>query len=150
MAASLEILVSKTRDISVSSRSLPFKVVLSQPPCSHRGSASLWQRDFARDGGTLVHIGDPTVSEERGRFWAYEMLEEIECRRYRILPNYKRPFFLLIENLLGQSKAGKLLLTSDMQFGPQAFRYKRPLRVVAAEKIHDRYGLRLNSLMNIV
>lgn len=65
MGASVEILVCGTPNLKLDDASVPFNVVTSSPPRSHRGSSALWQSEFERDGGTLVHIGDPDMDPHR-------------------------------------------------------------------------------------
>jgi len=150
MGVSIEILVIKTANVSLEGLKLPFKTAVTLPAQSHRGSSSLWQSDFKRAGGTLVHIADPEMREDSGPFWAYEILEDIEWRRYRLLPRYKRAFFSLLDSLLHQSRLNSVLLTSDAQFGPKPLRYARPYSLAGVERLHDQSGLRLNSLMEII
>lgn len=149
MALSIEILVIGVKQISLKEFNYPFVVVTSFPPRSHRGVSSLWQSEFDAEGGVLVHIGDPNMSHRNGLFWAYEILEEIELRRYRLTPRCRSAFFELPKKLLSISPSKKILFTSDSQFGPKKYRYRREYTINSLEKLHNKSGLRLNSSVYI-
>ena len=149
MAASIEILVNGRAELAVEVGPLPFALVVSSPPRSHRGKGSLWQSEFDRIGGTLFHVGDPGLSLLTRRFWAYEILEDIELRRYRFLPPYRAAFFALLETLLRDAPDGEVIVTSDNQLGPKPEKFKKIYRVDKVIQIHDTIGLRLNSLMRV-
>jgi hypothetical protein len=149
MGTSIELLVVGTKRLSLNVEHFPFAVLTSYPPRSHRGSSSLWQSEFDRKGGTLVHVGDPSMLRREGFFWAYEILEEIEMRRYRFLPKCKAAFFRLLQALLEESRDGEIVLTSDAQFGPRPMNFRRIYKLESVKRMHDKYGLRLNSSMRI-
>jgi hypothetical protein len=149
MGISIEILACKSPHVAID-RKLPFSVTTSKPPRSHRGESSLWQAKFNREGGTLVHIGDPDKNPEKGPFWAYDILEDIEWRRYRFLPKYKNSFFLLLENMLRETQSGMLFLTSDAQLGPKPESFSRTYTLSSVKRIHDTKGLRLNSFVQVI
>src|ERR1700733_5988931 len=149
MATSIEILIAKKMQLPAKIGRMPFSTLVSSPPQSHRGVPSIWQPDFAKMGGTLVHVGDPDFTAHTRRFWAYEILEEIELRRYKFLSRYRKSFFGLLETLLQESAGDGLVLTSDAQFGPKPQRYRKVYSLESAKRLHDRYGLRLNKFMRL-
>ena len=100
MAASIEILVCHRPGLAASVVNAPFSVLTSSPPLSHRSESSLWQRQFDLVGGTLFHVGDPGLSLETRRYWAFEILKEISFDRYRFLPQYRKPFWRMLRVLL--------------------------------------------------
>jgi hypothetical protein len=54
-----------------------------------------------------------------------------------------------MENLLDESPAGRLIFTSDYQFGPSMRRYKKPITLDRFWELHDAHHLRINALYHI-
>ena|ERR1700733_8906568 len=149
MATSIEILVIGAKTLPRIGDRVSFAILNSYPPRSHRGPSSLWQREFDKQGGTLVHVGDPDILQRDGLFWAYNILEDIDLRRYRFRSRYKTGFFNLLQLLLEQSQDGAIVLTSDSQFGPRPLKYHRKYSIKSVKRMHEEFGLRLNSSMRI-
>jgi hypothetical protein len=149
MATSVEILVVGAKANFSLKMKTSFAVVASFPPLSHRASSSLWQSTFARKRGVLVHVGDPGMDTSGQLFWAFEILEEINMKRFRVLPQFRKDFFTLMSELLLRSPQQQLLLTSDSQFGPKPLLFKRERTLGSVMRLHDDHGLRLNSAMYI-
>jgi hypothetical protein len=70
--------------------------------------------------------------------------------RFRLLPKYKAAFFRLLPALLEESRDSEVILTSDAQFGPKPMSFRRKYTVESVKRMHDKYGLRVNSSMRIV
>jgi hypothetical protein len=56
----------------------------------------------------------------------------------------------ILQTLLAVSPEGRVLFTSDYQFGPEVYRYQRPVRLEGFWKRHNAGRLRANSLTQII
>jgi hypothetical protein len=149
MATSIEIFVRGADQLLLSNVGSPFLVFTSHPARSHRGESSLWQQEFEKGEGVLVHVGDPDMLDRDQLFWAYDILDEISTSRYRFARQYEVAFFDLLRTLLVQSPIKQVLFTSDSQFGPKPYKFKRSYSLEAAKRIHDKQGFKLNSAMQV-
>ena len=129
---------------------LPFAVAAESRLQSHRSPPSLFQRDFEQLQGCIYHLGSPHLKAPNapGCFTAGGLLVEwwdvIYFKRWYV-PHVER----LLRELLAASPEGRLVFTSDYQFGPPVRRYRRPLTLATFWKRHADKRLRTNSLYPI-
>jgi hypothetical protein len=130
---------------------LPFAVVSEVVLISHRGRSSLFQQDFNRVTGCIYHLGNPNLKspDARGIYFAGELLVEW-WERVEFKPEYVIPVKELLEELLHASPEGRLLFTSDYQFGPRPRRrYSKWRTPEEFWHLHDAKHLRMNALYAI-
>jgi hypothetical protein len=100
---------------------LPFAIEAEPQLFSHRGSSSLFQQDFERVKGCIYHLGNPYLKDHQNAsrlYFASQLLaERLKCFEFgaEYVPHVKH----LLETLLSYSPEGRLLFTSDYQFGPR-------------------------------
>lgn len=148
---SIEILIEKpSEELLLDSDLYPFALKVSRPPLSDR-SPSLWQEQFTRIGGALVHIGEARFKlEASGWFFAYDLLDEEKCSRFRFKPQYKNEIEGLLAHLLAHSGSKTINFTSDWQFGPKPAKvYPKAVTLREFIRRHDASGLRFNSWLPI-
>jgi hypothetical protein len=128
-----------------------FAVVFERGLRSHRSPAPRFQSDFDALAGCLYHIGDPAFSgRDQSAFNAYALLSEASR-------DAEPPSFLefdathlpsvqaLVSWLVDQSPGGRILFTSDWQFGPDGCFRSAPLGLEDLWRLHDSRGLLLNA-----
>ena len=116
---------------------------------SHRWP-SRFLSDFDRTSGSLYHLGNPGLSVSGGAFFASELLspESRDADPSSFLefsPTHVASVHALLEWLLRISPAGKLLFTSDWQFGPAGTRLFPPVSLEELWRMHDSRTLMLNA-----
>ena len=149
---SIEILIeSPITGWQVDSDAYPFAVAVTAPPVSHR-SPSLWQEEFARIGGALVHLGEPRFKGDMpGWFYAYDLLEIDNNDRFRFKAQYLIGLVQLLTELTRDSICHTVHFTTDYQFGPKRpIRYPDPLRLREFVRLHGMRGLKFNSWRTIL
>jgi hypothetical protein len=134
----------------------PFSIIGEDRLVSHRVPSPLFQSDFNALSGCIYHLGDPDLHDrpKQGVFTAYDLLSE-QCRSQdeTVFLEFNEeyvPFMKnLIQRLLHESPIGKVLFTSDYQFGPRdAQRYG----VILSEgfwALHNTRKLRFNTSYEI-
>ena len=118
---------------------------------SHR-TTPLFQTDFDELDGCIYHLGNPYLKfpENHDRiFLASELMKEY-YEKILFFPKFRNELKIMLEVLLEQSPVGKLIFTSDYQFGPKPRKYKRPLTLDSFWRKHDSVQLPTNSLVQIV
>jgi hypothetical protein len=130
---------------------LPLAVASENRLKSHRSPAPLFQVDFDRLQGCIYHLGSPRLRnpDASGVYTAGDLLTEW-WHIIHFKPEFVSYIRRILEDLLADSPEGRLLFTSDYQFGPSVYRYKRPIRLETFWKRHDTRRLRTNSLVQIV
>lgn len=130
---------------------LPFPVIAERDLVSHR-TPSLFQMDFDTMRGCIYHLGNPSSGNDaEGFFFAHRLLSE-KCRdqeRNRFLEfdsQYIPAVRWLLQELLKASPAGRIIFTSDWQFGPRRTGRFDPIGSGQFWKLHDAFKLRLNAL----
>jgi hypothetical protein len=116
---------------------------------SHR-YPSRFQSDFDRASGSLYHLGNPALSSGGGAFFASELLSpatrEADPRSFlEFSQTHIASVQSLLEWLLRISPSGRLLFTSDWQFGPEETKRFSPVSLAEFWKLHDSRRLMLNS-----
>ncbi len=130
---------------------LPFAVHAENRLKSHRWPSPLFEEDFHRLRGCMYHLGSPELKDPTYpyRYTASALLEEWwEALRFK--PEFRGHVRRLLEDLLGSSPEGKLVFTSDYQFGPSPRRYRRPRTLDEFWELHDTGRLRANALYVLV
>jgi hypothetical protein len=133
-------------DVPVPPPSTSFAVVFERGLKSHRSPAPRFQSDFDALSGCLYHIG---ASGDGGAFNAYALLSEAsraaEPPSFLEFDDTHLPSVQLLVNwLLNQSPSGRILFTSDWQFGPDACVRSVPLSLASLWRLHDSRRLLLN------
>jgi hypothetical protein len=134
---------------------LSFAVVSGTRLVSHRTPTPLFQSDFDQLEGCMYHLGNPELRSKArtGTFFAYELLSESSRHGEPFLEfadEHRPDVGIVLSALLAASPEGRLLFTSDWQFGPEGA--KRHPAVTLAEfwRLHDARTLRLNAAYAIV
>jgi len=123
---------------------------------SHRSPAPRFQADFDALAGCLYHVGNPAFAGRGdGPFFAYEVLSEAsrhcDPRSFLEFDAVHLPSARsLLAWLVDQSPSGRLLFTSDWQFGPDGTVRAPPLDLAAFWALHDSRELSLNAAYPIV
>ena len=132
---------------------MPFAVEGEDVLQSHRSPNPIFQADFDKLQGCIYHLGNPYLRDPDVKtcFFASQLLtdywkEEMVSFKPEYVPSVQR----LLQELLAASTEGKLLFTSDYQFGANPHWYKRPVRLETFWKRHDAKRLPINSLVQIV
>jgi hypothetical protein len=128
-----------------------FAVVCERGLLSHRSPKARFQPEFDLLSGSLYHLGDPALSGASGGiFSGYELLSG-PCRTadpssfLEFDGQHVVSLHILLEWLLQQSPPGRILFTTDWQFGPDGA-YRAPtLTLPAFWELHDSRNLRLNA-----
>jgi hypothetical protein len=131
-----------------------FDIAYDAGLASHR-VPSRFQRDFDATAGSMYHLGNPGQNTaSSGAFTAYELLSS-ECHAQ------DPPVFLefgqshvqslkeLLLWLLNASPTGRLLFTSDYQFGPDGATRFGPVSPTEFWNLHDSRQLRMNALYSM-
>jgi hypothetical protein len=121
---------------------------------SHR-VPSRFQREFDATAGSMYHLGNPGQNTAAsGAFTAYELLSD-ECLEQdpmvfvELGKSHAHGLKELLLWLLDSSPAGRLLFTSDYQFGPDSPAWFGPITLVDFWNLHDSHQLRMNALYSI-
>jgi len=147
---SIEILVENVDPTTLGDLSnYSFTAKLSSPPASHR-RPSLWQERFEAIGGVLVHLGTKSSEGTGGWFYAYDLIEEYDCKRFRFKPEYRDQVASMLRVFLSASATHRLHFTSDWQFGPRTAEVcSKILNADEFVDLHDKSGLRFNSWITV-
>ena len=129
---------------------LPLAVAAEDSLISHRSPAPLFQADFDELSGCIYHLGNPRLRDPDapGPYIASELLTTW-WKVIHFKPEFVPPVRRILQELLAASPEGRLLFTSDYQFGPSVYRYARPIGLETFWKRHDTKRLRANSLTRI-
>jgi hypothetical protein len=118
---------------------------------SHRSPKPLFQSDFDAMTGRLYHFGNPDLrNNDGGLFFAYDLMSraaaEADSIRFLEFSEEFRPDVrLVLETLAASSPVGRLLFTSDWQFGPAEATRFGPITLAEFWRLHDQRRLLLNS-----
>ena len=133
----------------------PFAIEAENKLVSHRTPSPLFQPDFNEMRGCIYHLGNPSSRDPTfsGYYTAHELLsKDSEIDWWDIIHFYGDfvPFIkVLLKQLLQSSPVGKVIFTSDYQFGPNVKRYKRPITLENFWQQHDENKLRMNALYQL-
>ena len=133
----------------------PFAVEAEKKLVSHRTPSPLFQPDFDELHGCIYHLGNPYLRDPTslGCYTAYELLTKDTELGIGNLIHFKVEFVpfvkVLLAQLLKSSPVGKVIFTSDYQFGPNVKRYKRPITLETFWQQHDENKLRMNALYQL-
>jgi hypothetical protein len=128
-----------------------FAVICEAGLKSHRSPEPRFQRDFDGLSGSLYHLGSPqfagTVS---GPFFAYDVLSEASRHAeppsfLEFAPEHVASAQALVAWLFDVSPEGRLLFTTDWQFGPKGARRFGALEPDEFWRLHSRRELLLNA-----
>ena len=129
---------------------LPFRLFAEDHLASHRSPHPLFQPEFDTLQGCIYHLCNP----DRG-YSAYDLLtpgpEEDDLERewwacIYFLPAFAPSVRMILAELLNASPVGKVVFTSDYQFGPKVRHYKRPLTLARFWELHNARKLHMNAL----
>jgi hypothetical protein len=129
---------------------LPFAVVVETQLISHRGSSSLFQKDFDRVKGCIYHVGNPYLKtpDAPGPYFAGQLLERW-WERVEFKRQYVPPMNRFMKALLAASPEGRLLFTSDYQFGGRPRRFTKERSLDQFWDLHSAKKLHINALYAI-
>jgi hypothetical protein len=128
-----------------------FAVICDPSSQSHRGPTPRFQSDFDRLDGVLYHVGNPEfAANPDGPFFAYDALSEASRHAspssfLEFAPSHAVSARAFLEWILASSPAGRLIFTSDWQFGPSWTRRFDGLDLNEFWRRHDSHLLFLNS-----
>ncbi|WP_049722834.1 hypothetical protein [Gilvimarinus polysaccharolyticus] len=133
--------------------SYSFLVESGRELISDRAHSSTFQSDFDQLSGCIYR-----VHEKRGRT-AYELLKKdwydengedngIDDN-IEFIEEHDSSFVELIKDLLQASPAGKIVFTSDYQFGPDEFRCYGETTILEFIELYKEGELRMNSLYRV-
>lgn len=134
--------------------SLPFPVEIGAELVSHRTPSALFQSDYENLEGYMYHLLDgegPTAYNLLKKQWYDEKgnsngLDE----NLEIKDEYKASVQVLLDSLINSSKTGRILFTSDYQFGPTSAIRLGPVSISEFWNLHDAGKLRMNALYLII
>ena len=108
---------------------------------SQRTPKPLFQVDFDALNGCIYHL----IKQSRGACTAVDLLdawwEELQFK-----PEYVPDVHYILSELLADSPKGRVLFTSDYQYGPDTKRYKRSLTLDKFWVLHAEGKLWANAL----
>ena len=122
---------------------------------SHRSPKPRFQREFDRLSGSLYHLGSPQFAgTTEGAFLAWDVLSV--ASRHANPPSFLEFAAEHLESarellswLLRVSPVGRLLFTSDWQFGPPGARRFSLTGPTEFWRLHDERALRLNAAYSV-
>ena len=120
---------------------VPFRIDAKNKLRSQRTPSPLFQADFDVLSGCIYHL----IKQSRGACTAYDLLD-IWWEEIRFKPEYVADINHILTELLAASPEGKVLFTSDYQFGPKQRRYKRPITLGKFWVLHAEGKLWANAL----
>ncbi len=132
-----------------------FAVIGDPSRQSHRGPKPRFQGDFDRLEGVLYHIGNPEfASNPDGPFFAYDVLSEASRHAsprsfLEFAPSHIGSARRLLEWILASSPPGRLIFTSDWQFGPSRTRRFDGLDADEFWRRHDSRRLQTGGLRQL-
>ena len=133
-------------------RSLSFAVEAESRLLSHRGPRPRFQHDFDQLKGCIYHLGNPSlrVAPTAGAFLAYELLSEASREAeppsfLEFAAEHEADANKVLAILLQASPDGRLLFTSDWQFGPPGSRRCEPVALPEFWRLHEERALLLNA-----
>ena len=139
---------------------LPFRVTAETTLVSHRKPHPLFQSDFDAAYGCIYHMCNPIGSSTayylldmeaeflgstRELKGGSDVLQAVVFFRLEYVAAIRQ----MLQNLLEDSPAGRLIFTSDYQFGPSVRRYKTSITLDRFWELHDSQYLRMNALYHI-
>lgn len=130
---------------------LSFQVQASEALESHRGPEPLFQRDFDALEGCLYHLGNPSCRPGH-TFYAYDLIvdEGDETGPLIFAAEHAPDVLVLLRRLLEASPCGRLVFTTDWQFGPKQTTRGGELTLDRFWDQHAAGALRMNGLYTIV
>jgi hypothetical protein len=128
-----------------------FALIYEEGLLSHRSPSPRFQSDFDALSGVLYHIGNPALRDnDRGAYCAHKVLSEASL--YADPPSFLEfdsvhvvSTKLLLNWLLTVSPVGRVLFTSDWQFGPDWTQRFGPIESAEFWRLHDCRELLLNA-----
>ena len=150
---SLEI-ICIDQDEPISFSNLPFDLEAESSLRSHRSPKPLFQADFDKLQGCIYHVlerGGTTVYELLKRDW-YNPDGSTNGREENVefLPEIAPSIYEVLQILLANSPASRILFTTDYQFGPEIVQRFGPMSLEAFWKLHNSGCLRMNSLYKLI
>ena len=124
---------------------MPFRIDSGNELRSQRTPSPLFQADFDILTGCIYHL----IKQSRGACTAMDLLdawwEELQFK-----PEYVPRVQHILSALLTASPEGKILFTSDYQYGPERRCYKRPITLNKFWTLHNEGKLWANALYPVV
>lgn len=124
---------------------MPFRVDAESKLLSQRTPSPLFQADFDALDGCIY----PLIKQSRGACTAGDLLDAW-WKELRFKPEYVPHVQGILSDLLAASPEGRVLFTSDYQYGQDPRRYKRPLSLANFWALHTEGRLWANALYPLV
>ena len=124
---------------------MPFRIDAESELISQRTPSPLFQADFEARTGCIYHL----IKQSKGACTAVELLDAW-WKELRFKPEYIPYVHYILTELLAASPEGKVLFTTDYQFGPKRRRYKRPISLGKFWTLHAEGKLWTNALYPLV
>jgi hypothetical protein len=137
-------------------RRLSFAVESEAGLKSHRGEDALFSADFAQTEGCMYHLGNPILRDPVEPpyyfYFAWELLSPTSqhSKIVEFAPRFVPGLRHLLRTLLKASPVGRLLFTTDWQFGPKRIYRSPDLTLDKLWRLHDQRKLRMNALYPVV
>jgi hypothetical protein len=134
---------------------LSFALIADSRLVSHRRPKPLFQSDFDQLTGCMYHLGNPDLrsGSRRRPFFAYDLLSETSQDSaifFEFAGEHRPDAVRVLSALLAASPEGRLLFTTDWQFGPENSERYPPVTLQGFWRLHDERRLRLNAAYPIV
>jgi len=118
---------------------------------------SRFQDDFDALEGSLYHLGNPGLRSPKpgARFYAYELLSDASRAPFppqflEFAGEYLEEVRRVLSELLAASPSGRILFTSDWEYGPEwAYRFG-PVTIEEFWRLHQSHMVYLNAAYTIV
>lgn len=136
--------ISQASPISLGN--LPFDIEAEVELISHR-ECSIFQLDFDHLTGRIYHLG---ISYSNGTFFASQLLIQWYDGLVKFRAEYIPTVRQMFTSLINASPEGKILFTSDYQFGGEPKRYKRPICISKFWELHEADKIRPNALYRLI
>ena len=99
----------------------------------------------------LYHLGNSDLKADAGGrlFFAYDLLTPASQEGGEFLEfgaDYRSHVAAMLADLIRRSSTGRLIFTSDWQFGPERASYPDPIELARLRHLHDECRLRFNAL----
>jgi hypothetical protein len=116
---------------------------------SHRG---LFYDFLLKQNGTIIHIGNPDFKNDKeGGFFAGQIInwDFDSDTNFQFRQENKDDIKRLLKLAMSKSSDNKIYFLTDYQFGPELEEFKTVEGLTAFWEIHEKDGLRLNTLYEI-
>ena len=126
-------------------KDMPFRIDAEDTLVSQRTPSPLFKADFDVLTGCIYHL----IKQSKGACTAVELFDAW-WEELRFKAEYIPYIQQILSELLASSPDGKVLFTTDYQFGPRKRRYKRPVTLDKFWALHTEGKLWANALYLLI